>query len=420
MNIRPVFKRLLTILIFILIVVSPANAFSILAHEAIIDAEWVNQIRPLLLKKYPQSTPDDLIKAHAYAYGGCLVADMGYMPFGTPYFTDLLHYVRSGDFVTTMIDEAQNVNEYAFSLGALSHYMADKYGHSLATNRSVPLANPKLQTQFGDVVTYADDHTSHSRMELAYDVIQTAKGHYASTEYHDFIGFNMCKPVLERAFLKTYGQDLNKLFPNFESTVSTFRWGVRDLFPAILKNAWKTKKDEIRKIDVHAKHKDFRFKMPRKMYDKEFGTGYTRPDFKARAVAFLIKTLPKIGPLKKFSFKYPGVESEKLFARSMDSILTNYALALQSAGNQKLTLGNIDFDTGKPSAVAEYRLADKTYNEMLLRLQEDQFTHMSPPLQRDILSFYNKVDPIKLMANDPVNGQKVQEALLKMKTLAVN
>lgn len=420
MKLRPFYKHLIAALCFFVLVVSPASGFSILAHEAIIDAEWVSHIKPLLLKKYPNATPDDLLKAHAYAYGGCLVADMGYMPFGQPYFTDLLHYVRSGDFVTALIDESQNLNEYAFSLGALSHYMADKYGHSLATNRSVPLVNPDLKTKFGDVVTYDDDHTSHSRMELAYDVIQTARGHYASTAYHDFIGFSMSKPVLERAFLKTYGQDLNIIFPNFESTVSTFRWGVRDLFPAILHNAWKTKKNEIRQINVHAKHRDYRFRMSRKMYNKEFGTGYQRSDFKARAVAFLIRVLPKIGPLKKFSFKYPGEASEKLFTTSMDSILTNYADALNQTGNNNFKLANIDFDTGKPATITEYRLADKTYDALLLNLQNDKFAHLNPRLQQNILSFYNNADTIKLIANDPDNGKKVQEALQKMKALAVN
>jgi hypothetical protein len=413
-------KLIFTVLLFICLSVSPASAFSILAHEAIIDAEWVSHIRPMLLKKYPNSTLDDLKNAHAYAYGGCLVADMGYMPFGQPYFTDLVHYVRSGDFVTTMISEAQNLNEYAFALGAMSHYMADKYGHSLGTNQSVPLANPDLKAKFGNVVTYADDHTSHSRMELAYDVIQTARGRYATTEYHDFIGFSMAKPVLERAFLKTYGQELIVVFPNFESTVSTFRWGVRDLFPAILHDAWKAKKKEIRKMDIHARHKDFKFKMPKKMYDKEFGTDYTRPDFKARAVAFIIRILPKIGPLKKFSFKYPGMESEKLFTKSMDSILVNYAVALNNADNQKLTLANIDFDTGKPSIANEYRLADRTYNELLLHLQEDKFAHINSLLQKNILNYYDRADSLKLATNDPDNSKKAIEALQNLKALAVN
>jgi hypothetical protein len=399
---------------------SSSRGFSILAHEAIVDAEWMGKIQPLLLKRYPNSSIADLKKAHAFAYGGCLVADMGYMPFGDPYFTDLLHYVRSGDFITTLIDESQNLDEYAFALGALSHYMADQYGHSLATNRSVPLGNPALQQKFGAVVTYNDDHTSHSRMELAYDAIQTAKGHYASIAYHDFIGFSMSKPVLERAFLKVYGQNLNELFPNFESSVATFRWGVRNLFPAIIHNAWQSKKEDILKVDPLVKRGSFRYRMPRKMFNNEFGSNYARPDFKARAVAFMIKILPKVGPLKKFKFKYPGVASENLFITSMDSILTNYSIALTRVGNHKLQLSNIDFDTGKQTKPDEYPLADKTYNQWLLKLQDDKFACITPDMQQNILTFYSAADSIKFEQNDPGNNKKALQALQQLKLLAVN
>jgi hypothetical protein len=223
-------KQYLLALLFCLVFFAPVHSFSILAHEAIIDAEWLNHIRPLLLKKYPSATAGELLKAHAYAYGGSLVADMGYMPFGCPYFTNLLHYVRSGDFVTELLSQSQNLNEYAFSLGAISHYMADKYGHALATNVSIAIAYPRLKNKYGNLITYDDDHTSHSSLEFAYDIIQTYKGNYATAAYHNFIGFEMAAPVLERAFLKIYGQNLNAIFPNFASAISTFRWGVRDFF----------------------------------------------------------------------------------------------------------------------------------------------------------------------------------------------
>jgi len=404
---------------FFLLMISPANGFSILAHEAIIDAEWESQIKPMLLKRYPDAKPEDLKAAHGFAYGGALVADMGYMPFGEPYFTDLIHYVRSGDMVKALIDESSNLNEYAFALGSLSHYMADKYGHSLATNKSVPIFRPDLKAKFGDVVTYEDDHLSHSRMELAYDVIQVAQGHYASTEYHDFIGFDISKPVLERAFLKTYGEDLSTIFPNFESTVSTFRWGVRDLFPAILENAWKTKREEIRKIDVHARRRDFRFRLPKRVFDKEFGIGYKQPNFKARAVAFLIAVLPKIGPLKKFSFKYPGKACEDLFKNGMDSILVNYAIALTNTDNNRLVIDNINFDTGKPAVVNDYHLADKTYDELLLRLDKSQFGCLTPPMHQAILKYYYNSDSTKLAASDPDNGKKAIAVLQKLRAMPV-
>ncbi|GAB3908588.1 zinc dependent phospholipase C family protein [Mucilaginibacter boryungensis] len=409
-------KYKLIAVFLLLFLVSPASGFSILAHEAIIDAEWDKQIKPLLLKKYPGSTEEDLKKAHSYAYGGCMLPDMGYMPFGDPLFTNLLHYVRSGEFVSTLIAESQNLNDYAFSLGVLSHYMADKYGHSLATNKSVPIFNRKLRAKFGDVVTYADDHISHTRMEFAYDVIQTARSNYATTAYHDFIGFNMSQPVVERAFVIVYGQELKSVLPNFQSSVATFRWGVRDLFPAMINNAWKTERDTILKINPKATRKNYRYRMPRRMFNKEFGSDYKRPDFKARAVAFVIKVLPKIGPLKKFKFRYPGIACEKLFLKSMDTTLAYYTRALQ-ADPQTVVFKNIDFDTGKPTAMAEYSLADMTYDQLLLKLQDDKFAHLTYPLQQNILTYYNNIDSVKLAQAPSGNGKKIYEALDALKAL---
>src|SRR5690349_4436184 len=176
-------------------------AYSVLTHEAIIDSLWDTTIKGLLFKRFPDSTPEQLVEAHAYAYGGSIIQDMGYYPFGSKLFTDLLHYVRSGDFVINLIHESQDLNEYAFSLGALAHYAADNTGHPLATNPGVSLLYPKLRAEFGNKVTYADDPLSHIKTEFAFDVLQVAKGHYASNSYHEFIGFKVAKPALQRAFL---------------------------------------------------------------------------------------------------------------------------------------------------------------------------------------------------------------------------
>src|SRR5665213_3133226 len=202
----PIPARYLIIFIFFTSL-SPLStkAYSVLTHEALVDASWDKSILPLLKHKYPVATDQELKTAHAYAYGGCLIADMGYFPFGNVYFTDLAHYVRSGDFVEALLSESENLDEYAFALGSLCHYMADKYGHSIATNHVVPIIYPEDRQKFGSVVTYEQDHIAHSRVEISFDVLQTARGNYATAAYHDFIGFEVAKPVLERAFLKTYG-----------------------------------------------------------------------------------------------------------------------------------------------------------------------------------------------------------------------
>src|SRR5499433_3279010 len=183
-------------------------SYSVLTHEAIIDSVWKDSIEPLLLQRFPRSSPEDLKKAHAYAYGGSIIQDMGYYPFGSHFFTDLTHYVRSGDFIVSMLRSARNVDEYAFALGALAHYAADTNGHAIAVNRSVPMLYPKLKRKYGAEVTFSDDPASHLKTEFGFDVLQVAKGRYASDAYHDFIGFEVSKPVLDRAFQDTYGLEL--------------------------------------------------------------------------------------------------------------------------------------------------------------------------------------------------------------------
>jgi hypothetical protein len=393
-----------------------SKAYSILAHEAIIDASWKPTLLPLLKQKYPDATREQLLLAHSYAYGGAIVADMGYMPFGNGFFTDLVHYVRSGDFIMALINDAQNLNEYAFALGALSHYMADKYGHSISTNRNVPLIYPKLQKKFGDVVTYNDDHTSHSRMEFAYDVLQIGQNNYTTEGYHDFIGFNMAVPVLEKAFYETYGRELSTIFSNINSSINTMRWGLRNLFPILTKSAYKANKTEIEKMQPGITVRKFQYKMSKRAFNLEFGKQRQESKFFAKVAVFFIKILPKIGPLKTLKFKSPGEQGQKLFAISFDAILENYKDALVQAGSNKLVLPDIDFDTGNPTRLGEYPLADKTYAKLLEELQEQQYKNVTPQLQKGILDFYSNAG-ITLIATK--NPNKWQETVARIKAITL-
>ncbi|HTE00993.1 MAG TPA: zinc dependent phospholipase C family protein [Mucilaginibacter sp.] len=379
---------------FALISFSPlsSKAYSVFAHEAVIDASWEKSIMPLLKKKYPNATAEELKVAHSYAYGGSLMPDMGYFPFGSVYFTDLVHYVRTGDFIENLLNESKNINEYAFALGALAHYMTDKYGHSLATNIAVPIVYPKIGKEFGKVVTYENDHISHSRMEFGFDVLQTARGNYASQAYHDFIGFNVARPVLERAFLKTYGEDINDVFGNLTLAISTFRWSVRSLLPGLTRTAWQLKKDEIKKANPAINSRAFHHRIKRKEYFREFGKDRMKPKFNERVWAFILNIMPKIGPLKALKFKDPGPVGEKLFIKSFDTVLVCYAQVLQQLQHEKINLPDIDFDTGKETAPGEYGIADKTYSLLLIKLQDGKFKNVTLPLKDNILSFYNKAD----------------------------
>ena len=203
-------KRILWSVALMLSVAQVSFGYSVLTHEAIIDSSWNDSLKPTLLKRYPHATAEQLRQAHAYAYGGAIIQDMGYYPFGSKFFTDLVHYVRSGDFIEALLDEAQDINEYAFALGALAHYSADNSGHVIAVNRAVPILYPKLRARYGDRITYVEDPTAHLKTEFGFDVVQVARGRYASQAYHDFIGFEVSKPVLQRAFKRTYGIELKE------------------------------------------------------------------------------------------------------------------------------------------------------------------------------------------------------------------
>ncbi|MEY2394881.1 MAG: hypothetical protein QOF94_1226, partial [Acidobacteriaceae bacterium] len=164
--------------------VQTCAAYSVLTHEQVVDLVWKDNIIPLLKNRFPAATDEELKKAHAFAYGGSLIQDMGYYPFGSKYFSDLTHYVRSGDFIVNMLNEATDLNEYAFALGALAHYAADNSGHP-TINKAVGIQFPKLRKKYGDIVTYEDDPKAHIRTEFGFDVTQVAKNRYTSDRYHD-------------------------------------------------------------------------------------------------------------------------------------------------------------------------------------------------------------------------------------------
>src|SRR3954453_335416 len=222
-----------------------ASAYSVLTHEAIIDSTWDSAIKPLLLKRFPACTADELRTAHGYAYGGSIIQDLGYYPFGSAFYSDLTHYVRSGDFIANLIRDSEDLDEYAFALGALAHFAADNNGHRIAKNVSAARLYPKLRSKVGNSIPYADDHVSHSRTEFAFDVFQAAKGRYASEGYKDFIGFQVSKRVLEQAFLDTYGVKLEAVFLNVDLAIGSYRRAVGTILPALTRVAWQINKAEI-------------------------------------------------------------------------------------------------------------------------------------------------------------------------------
>lgn len=365
-----------------------ARSYAVLTHEAIIDTLWLDAILPVLIQRFPAANNQQLEEAHAYAYGGCIIQDLGYYPFGSHFFSDLVHYVRSADFLQALLDESREVNEYAFALGAVAHYGADVEGHSIAVNRAVPLLFPKLRRQFGSEVTYADNPLAHLKTEFGFDVLQVARGHYAPSAYHDFIGFQVSKDLLDRAFQKTYGLKLKDLFRTLDLALGTYRFSVRAVVPAVTKTAWSIKSKEILNDRPTMSRKRFLYNIKRASFEKEWGANYEHPGFGTRTLAFVFRLSPRIGPLKSLGFKVPTPQTERMFEDSFDAAVRRDRQSFADAKVGNLRVSNRDLDTGKPVSPGEYLLTDRTYDKLLVRLAEKKFDGVTPELRENIMNFY--------------------------------
>lgn len=394
-----------------------ASAYSVLTHEEIVDLLWTDQIQPLLLKQYPGLSEDQIKEAHAYAYGGAVIQDLGYYPFGSREFSNLVHYVRSGDFVRELLLESQDVNEYAFALGALSHYAADISGHP-AVNQAVAIEYPKLRAKFGNSVRYAQDKTAHLKTEFGFDTMQVAKNRYASEKYHDFIGFKVSKPLLERAFPVVYGVELKDVLTHEDLAVGSYRFAVGQLIPRMTQVALQTHKKELMSETPNFAKQKFLYRLSRSDYEKEWGKEYTKPGVGTRILSTLLRYMPKIGPFKKLAFNSPTPQTEDLYIKSINTTVDQYRSFLEGVGTDTLVLPNCDFDSGKQTKAAEYSLTDETYAKLLGQLSDRKFDRTSPELRANILEFYSDLSALIETKKDQNDWKSVLSELDRLKSVA--
>jgi hypothetical protein len=393
------------------------HSYSVLSHEEVVDLAWKDNIRPLLLRRFPNSTPDDLRKAHAFAYGGSLVQDMGYYPFGNKYFSDLTHYVRSGDFIVNLIHEASDLDEYAFALGALAHYSADNEGHP-TVNRAVAIEFPKLRKKYGNEVTYEENPKAHIRTEFGFDMTQVAKNRYTSDRFHDFIGFEVSKPVLERAFQDTYGIPLSQVISDEDLAIGTFRRAISKIVPEMTRVALIARKKELVAETPNFSSRKFRYYLSRANYQREWGKGYRRPGFGTEVLAFFLRFVPKVGPFKALDFKIPTPKTEDLYIASVDHTIENYKSLLAETEKHDLHLTNTDFDTGRITRAGEYGLTDDAYARLVDQLARDNFANVTPELRENILAFYSDSSAPLATKRNAAAWTRTQSELQRLKSAA--
>ena len=386
-----------------------------LTHEAIIDSAWDRSIQPLLLRRFPQSSAQDLQHAHAYAYAGCILQDMGYYPFGSRYFSDLVHYVRSGDFVVNLVRASENLNEYAFALGTLAHYAADTQGHSVAVNPSVAMQYPKLERRFGKSVTYEEKPSAHLQVEFGFDVLQIARGNYAPQAYHNFIGFEVARGVLDRAFRQTYSLEMGDVFRDLDLALGTYRRAVSAVIPTMTRAAWNLRKDELIKATPGLTRRTFIYNVSRASYRKDWGTSYKEPGFGTRLLTFLVRIVPKIGPLRALNFRNPTAQTERLFEDSFDRALDLYRGYLDKESNSQLALANCDFDTGQATRPGEYALADEAYSQLAIDLAKKHPSQVDGQLRANVLDFFSDLNLPFATKKKKSLWKETLEAIAKLK-----
>jgi hypothetical protein len=370
-----------------------ASAYSVLSHEETVDVAWNHHTVPLLLERYPNSTPDQLRIAHSYAYGGCIIQDLGYYPFGSHEFSDLLHYVRTGVFVNNLLKDSTNLNEYAFALGALGHYRGDTTGHpavGIATAREYP----KLRSRFGPFVSYYDSPKAHIRTEFGFDVVQVAQKHYVKDNYDNFIGFNVATPLLERAFKDTYGVDLNTVLKHEGLAVNTYRYSVSTVIPEMTRAAVLHYSKQIQQQVPSFDRRNFVYRVKRSEYEHTWGKQYHRPGVGAHLIEFLIRIMPKSGPFSALKLEMPNAADQKSYLNSMQTTENLYQkdldqLKAKSGANSTLPLKDLDYDTGKNTQLGEYPLADKTYAKLLKSLMHKKSPNISSDLRTCMLDYYS-------------------------------
>ena len=405
------------ILSSLLVCAPPAGAYAVLTHEQIIDLAWADSIQPLLLRRFPNLTPAQLREAHAYAYGGCVIQDLGYYPFGKPIFSDLLHYVRTGDFIRALFRDSKDANDVAFAIGALSHYLGDTIGHPNAVNLAVGKSFPELAAKYGPNVNYAEGPHQHVRAEFAFDVNAIDKHRLAPQRYLDRIGFAVPVPLLTRAFYDTYGLDLAKVLHHSNPKLRGYRYSVRSLLPRVA----------YAETLLHRKHLPPDVPSPAlEQLTQDVGslarannwdTYRGNAGFGTHLLAGFIFILPKFGSLSDLSLRGPTPSAEQDYVNSLVQTVSVLRQTLAKATTND-GLVNKDLDTGDLVYPGTYSLEDYTYVDLLHNMTRDPGSPIPFGIKRDLLAFFADMDQVRYLKGKPKLLAQVQADLPILRTIS--
>ena len=403
-------------LLLLFVFARPAGSYSVLTHEELIDLTWYDSIRPLLLKRYPTLTSDQLRDARAYAYGGCVIQDLGYYPFGKPFFSDLLHYVRTGDFIRALFRDAQGPDEVAFAIGALSHYLGDTIGHANAVNLAVANEFPDLAARFGPNVNYAEGPHQHVRAEFAFDVNDIVKHRLAPERYLNHIGFSVPMPLLARAFYETYGLHLSEVLDEHGPTLRGYHYAVRTLLPRIAYAEALLNRKRM-PPDVPSPALDqFNQEIAKLSAASNWAAYRGQAGFGTHLLAGFIFILPKVGPLSGLALRGPSPSAEQDYVNALMQTTGSLRQMLAQATHSG-TLPNKDLDTGDIVYPGTYPLEDYAYADLLHRMTRDPSSPIPFGIKRDLQAYFADPAKAKYIQSNPKKLAQLRRDLPILKTI---
>ena len=407
-------------LLWALSAASSAHAYSLLTHEQIIDLTWSTSIAPLLRSRYPNLTAAQLEQARAYAYGGCAIQDIGYYPFGDKFFSELTHYVRTGDFVAALFRDSRNANELAFAVGALSHYIGDSVGHSLATNVSVPVEFPRLRAEYGPVVTYAENTHAHVQTEFAFDIDEIAHRRLAPLQYLRHVGLKVPTTLLAKAFDETYGLGENfRASKSRRINVRGYRFSVHTLIPRVAYALTVLHRHDFPPDSQSPEFQKLASEAAQAAAEADWEKYRRKPGIITYSLAGLVFILPKVGALKLLAIRGPTDATEQDYVRSVNRSSDAMRSALAKFGGPKPGLENRDLDTGAAVAPGSYKLTDETYAELLHRLVAVPQRALPAEVKANILAFYADPNAPIYTKTMPARWREVEDDLTRLEAMPV-
>lgn len=404
--------RTLSLIVCFVASVLPCPAYSVFTHEQLIDLTWNTTIQPLLRARFPQATAAQLLRAHSYAYGGCAIQDLGYYPFGKKFFSDLTHYVRTGDFIASLLRNARDIDEYAFALGALSHAVGDTIGHEDAVNPATSLDFPKLAEKFGPAVTYDQNPHAHVRTEFGFDIDQLSKHRLAPGAYLRFVGLRVSPSLLEKAVFETYALHLHELLGSRRPTFHSYEWAVRSFLPRVAYAETVIHREEFtadatgETLRVYGEH------LAQADFQNVWQEYRKRPGFKTYLMALLLRIVPKFGPLALADICIPNAETDQLYIQSINHSVDEYARLLKQLGdkpNHFNVIDNRDLDTGRKIRPGEYPLTDETFSKLVNVLANHSDRNVPEGLRSEIKGYFTDPGALSTLKLKPEARRKLLE-----------